>query len=277
MTLEMLAYAKLNISLRVHSRRADGYHEIDSRVQTVDLSDRVSVTRQRSGIVVENDLPGLVGSDIAQEAAEGVLAAKRASGGARIRIRKGIPAGAGLGGGSSDAAAVLWAVDQLTPPRLQAERLHELALDIGSDVPLFLVGGQIRVTGRGEFVERLGASREEHFVLLVPPVHCETRTVYRACRPIGAGERPEKLGANDLLEPAISTYPDLVEYRDAILQFDASYTGMSGSGSTFYAAFAERQGACDAKAELDARFPQARSFVCASTDAGHRLFRGGME
>jgi len=275
MTLEMLAHAKLNISLQVLFRSADGYHEIDSRVQTIDLSDRVTVTRHRSGIVVQNDLPGLAGHDIAQEAAEKVIAAKRASGGARIWIRKGIPAGAGLGGGSSDAAAVLWAINQLIPPRLPVERLHELALQVGSDVPLFLVGGQIRVTGRGEVVEPLGASQEGYFVLLVPPVHCETRAVYRAWCPTGVGERPEKFGTNDLLDPAISTYPDLVEYRNAILQLEASYAGMSGSGSTFYAAFTERQGACEAKAELDKRFPQARSFVCAPTEAGHRLSRGG--
>lgn len=276
MKIDLLAYAKLNLSLRVVGCRSDGFHELDSIVQTVDLADRIEVSLEGSGIVVENDLPGLVGRDLAECAAEALLEAKGERVGVRIRIAKGIPAGAGLGGGSSDAAAVLWGVDRLTPPHLPRERLLCVAAELGSDVPLFLRGGQARMTGRGECLAPMAERRSEHFVLLVPPVHCHTGRVYEAWRRVSEadGRMPAALGENDLLAPAVAEYPELSVYRDAVLELGAPYAGMSGSGSTFFAAYHDPVQAGIVTERLRVAFPEARCFVCAATDSGRRVLSG---
>ena len=274
MTLDLLAYAKLNLSLRVIARRSDGFHELDSVVQTIDLADRISLAVEGSGITVENDLKGLVGRDLAERAAEAVLEAKGLRIGLRIGVFKGIPAGAGLGGGSSDAAAVVWGVDRLTPPRLPQKRLLQVAAKLGSDVPLFLEGGQTRMTGRGERLSAMDSIRPEHFVLLVPPVHCDTARVYGAWHRVSGGEAesaPAALGENDLLAPAVAEYPELTGYRDAVLNLASSYAGMSGSGSTFFAAYQDPAQAGIVAERLRARFPEARCFVCAATGSGRRM------
>ena len=277
MRIDLLAYAKLNLSLRVVRRRADGFHELDSIVQTIDLADRVSLCIEGSEIVVENDLDGLVGRDLAEVAAEALLEAKEQRVGVRIRIAKGIPAGAGLGGGSSDAAAVLWGIDRLTPPQLPPDRLLDVAAKLGSDIPLFLDGGQARMTGRGECLSRMETIRPEHYVLVVPPVHCNTGRVYQSWKPVAAGSEGSSgaaLGVNDLLPPALAEYPELATYRDAVLTQGALYAGMSGSGSTFFAAYQDPAQAGIVSERLRVAFPEARCFVCAATDSGREVLSG---
>jgi 4-diphosphocytidyl-2-C-methyl-D-erythritol kinase len=268
--IRLLAFAKLNLTLLVRGRRPDGYHEIDSLVQTVDLADRVFVARTRRGIRVENDLVDLRGRDLAEVAAERVLRAKGANCGLSIGIEKGIPAGAGLGGGSSDAAAVLAAADRLVSPPLLDGDLARVASEVGSDVPLFLHGGLLRVTGRGERVAAAGEPSCERFVLLVPPIQCDTGTVYARL------DAPPRTGGavsagNDLLEPALSVYSGLVRYRDAIDGIGAERVGMSGSGSSFFAAFRDPLRAEEVAASLRSAFPEASVFVCAATSEGHRI------
>ncbi|MDD5264740.1 MAG: 4-(cytidine 5'-diphospho)-2-C-methyl-D-erythritol kinase, partial [Candidatus Bipolaricaulis sp.] len=166
-TARLLAYAKLNLSLRVRGRRPDGYHDIDSIVQTIDLADRLLVhVTDGDGLHVTNDLPRLEGPDLAERAAAAVLAAKEVRRDVTIDVAKGIPAGAGLGGGSSDAAAVLRFLDLAIPPALPADRLYAVAAELGSDVPLFLIGGCVRIQGRGERVEARPEPRTETFAIL---------------------------------------------------------------------------------------------------------------
>jgi 4-diphosphocytidyl-2-C-methyl-D-erythritol kinase len=271
--IRLLAFAKLNLTLAVRGRRPDGYHEIDSLVQTVDLADRVSVARTEGGIRVESDLVGLRGRDLAEVAAERILRAKEANCGLSIEIEKGIPAGAGLGGGSSDAAAVLAAADRLVPPALLGGELARVASEVGSDVPLFLRGGLLRVTGRGEKVARAGDPSRERFVLLVPPIRCDTGEVYARFSASSRIGRAVSWG-NDLLEPALSVYPALVRYRDAIEGTGAERVGMSGSGSSFFAAFRDRLRAENAATSLRSGFPKASVFVCGGTAEGHKIIEG---
>lgn len=274
MKLDLLAYAKLNLSLRVVARRRDGFHELDSVVQTIDLADRISLAVEGSDITVENDLAGLVGRDLAERAAEAVLEAKGLKTGVRIAIAKGIPAGAGLGGGSSDAAAVLWGIDQLTPPKLPRKRLESVAAQLGSDVPLFLDGGQARMTGRGECLKGMADIRPECYVLLVPPIHCDTGRVYGAWHRVSGGANGQDssaLGENDLLAPAMAEYPELERYRDGVRDPKAAYAGMSGSGSTFFAAYQDRAQAGIVAERLRAQFPEARCFLCSATESGRRV------
>ncbi|MGB2982952.1 MAG: 4-(cytidine 5'-diphospho)-2-C-methyl-D-erythritol kinase [Candidatus Bipolaricaulia bacterium] len=274
--IRLLAFAKINLTLSIAGRRSDGYHDIDSLVQTVDLADRISVGVTDEGIRIENDLDKLEGRDLAEVAAERILRAKDSSCGLAITIEKGIPVGAGLGGGSSDAAAVLAAVDRLVPPTLSGQELTRLASEIGSDVPLFLRGGRLRITGRGERVSSAGRPSSDCFVLIVPPIRCETREVYE--RWSGTASRSGQeghLGRNELLEAALSAYPELAQYHVKIGRLGAAYAGMSGSGSSFYAAFPDSADAEIAAARLRDEFAEARVFVCTATREGHRIIGGG--
>ena len=268
------AYAKLNLSLRVIRRRSDGFHDLDSLVQTIDLADTITLERTTGKIEVENDLGIPLEEDLAARAALLLLQEKRVEEGMRIRVRKKIPIGAGLGGGSSDAAAVLWGADRATPPSLSHARLSLLASRLGSDVPLFLSGGLLRLSGRGERITPLPHPRTEYFVVLVPPVHCVTAEVYDRLDRLGssAGRKPSyNLGENDLYTPALSLYPVLIPYAKAIEAVGADYSGMSGSGSSFFAAFADEIRAHSAQRDLAAAFPAAFVHLCEATDSGYHL------
>ncbi|HDL85283.1 MAG TPA: hypothetical protein ENH11_02980, partial [Candidatus Acetothermia bacterium] len=221
---------------------------------------------------VENDLGIPPQDDLAWRAARLVLDEKRSRCGMQITVHKRIPTGAGLGGGSSDAAAVLWAVDRLTPPALPCERLLSLGAQLGSDVPLFLSGGLMRATGRGEKIAPIFPSRREHFVLIIPPMHCDTARVYRERQgriapDLGGPSKPQ-LGKNDLYEAAIFLYPELKSYAQAIKELGAEYVGMSGSGSTFFAAFNDAKLAARAHATMQAAFTRAQVYVVRGTSTG---------
>ncbi len=276
MRVDVRAYAKLNLSLRVVAGRDDGFHDLLSEVQTIDLADRLRIELTDGGVVVRNDLP-VDGIDLAERAAVALLERKRSERGVRIQIEKRIPVGAGLGGGSSDAAAVLSVLEGWIAPRLGCEALAELGAAIGSDVPLFLAGGRLVMSGRGERIRRLPKAPAKWFVLVVPPIHCATAEIYarwdrRVCSKVrtgGDGTMPSR-GENDLLAPALDAHPELLAYHRAILRLGGEYGGMSGSGSTFFAAFAGEAEAVGAAAELRTAFPGSGVFVCRSTAAGHR-------
>jgi len=276
MSVELLAFAKINLALRVLRRREDGFHEIDSIIQTVDLADRITVEAD-VGLHVENDLTEIDGEDLVARAARAILQEK-GRGGVRIRVRKGIPAGAGLGGGSSDAAAVISAIDRLFPPRLASDDLLAVAARLGSDVPLFLRGGFLRMRGRGELLSPAGLPRPEWFLLLVPPIRCQTSLVYRGWSPGAPLSQMSGLdfGVNDLLAPALSIYPELIPYHRAVMRLDCLYAGMSGSGSAFYAAFPDRRAAAEAVEGVKEDLPEASLFICSPTTEGHRIIRGGI-
>ena len=212
----MLALAKLTLGLRVTGVRADGYHELDAEMVTVDLADELSFS------------PG-AGLEVAGPAADGVpvdgnlvLRALGAVGRtARVRLHKVIPAGAGLGGGSADAAAVLrWAgVDDLA-----------VAASLGADVPFCLLGGRARVRGIGEVVEPL-PDEDRVFTLLVPPLHVSTPAVYAAWDRLGG---PTADGPNDLEPAALAVAPRLAAARDELAERTGCVPVLAGSGSTWF-------------------------------------------
>jgi len=242
-------------------------------VQTIDLADRLSFDVGGEGVRVENDLP-IDGPDIAERAAAALLRRKGVNGGVVIRVTKGIPAGAGLGGGSSDAAAVLAVLDRWMDPPLGRDVLCKIGAEIGSDVPLFLHGGRLRMGGRGECVERLSGVGARHFLVIVPPIHCNTAQIYARWDELAVGgsnggpESPAP-GENDLLQPALDVHPDLCSYHEAIGSAGGAFHGMSGSGSSFYAAFDDSQAAERAHADLANRFGTASVFLCRPTTEGH--------
>ena len=213
----LAAPAKLTLSLRVTGLRDDGYHLIDAEMVTLDLVDTVTVDDAGDGLEV-------VGHDLAVEVDDDNLvrrALRVAGRTAHVRLDKRIPAGAGLGGGSADAAAILrWAgVTDL-----------DLAASIGADVAFCLVGGRARVRGIGEVVEPL-PFEPRTFTLLTPPVHCSTPAVYGAWDGLGG---PTAGGPNDLEPAALVVAPELARWRDRLGELTGQTPVLAGSGSTWF-------------------------------------------
>jgi 4-diphosphocytidyl-2-C-methyl-D-erythritol kinase len=177
------APAKINLTLDVLHRRADGYHALETVMQAIDLVDRLQVeVRAGDSIEVSCSDPGLpVGlENLAGRAAAAFLGACRCRRAVQIDIQKNIPAGAGLGGGSSDAAATLLALDRMLDRPLGARRLHDLAASLGSDVPFFLVGGLAFCWGRGEHLRSLPPRHDLVWALLVPEVSVKSSWAYNS-------------------------------------------------------------------------------------------------
>lgn len=212
------APAKLTVSLRITGVRDDGYHELDAEMVSVSLFDDVHLEpAPSSSLEVRRD--GVVR---AGEPDDLVLAALAACGRtARVVLDKRIPAGAGLGGGSADAAAVLrWAgVDDPL-----------LAASIGADVAFCVVGGRARVRGIGELVEPL-AHRTGSYTLFTPPLHASTPEVYRRWDELGG---PRGDHGNDLEPAAIDRYPELARWRDEFGERVGERPRLAGSGSTWF-------------------------------------------
>ena len=180
--MEAKAYAKINLTLEVLGRREDGYHEVSTILQTIDLADNISF-EEATGLSVESSDPSLAGGDnLVRRAAELLRRTTGHSGGAHIRLEKRIPMNMGLGGGSSDAAATLLCLNTLWNRGLDYPALHKLAASLGSDVPFFLTGGTCLATGRGEEVTPLAALPCRWVVLVCPPEEAPVSTIGKTAR-----------------------------------------------------------------------------------------------
>lgn len=219
MTTTLRAPAKLTVSLRVTGRRADGYHEIDAEMVTLDVADELEV-----GAGDSLEIVGATGLDVPVGDDNLVRRALRAVGRtAAVRLVKRIPAGAGLGGGSADAAAILrWA--GCTDPAV--------AVALGADVPFCLVGGRARVTGIGELIAPL-APVPRTFTLVVPPFGVSTPAVYAAWDALGG---PTGAGGNDLEPAALTVEPRLAAWRDRLGDATGAAPVLAGSGGTWFVA-----------------------------------------
>jgi 4-diphosphocytidyl-2-C-methyl-D-erythritol kinase len=245
------AAAKVNLVLEVLGKRDDGYHELVTVMQAVDLSDRITIEeadvlelRSRSTAVPADD------RNLALRAAAALRDAAGISRGARITLDKRIPVAAGLGGGSADAAAVLLGLNRLWRLRWPAARLDEVATGLGMDVPFFLRGGTALATGRGERIERLRSS-SLGLVLVNPRFEVSTAEMYGRVTPEmysdgqhakmlcgGLGQRSAARVAaslyNGLQEAAVVAYPPIGRIRAALLAAGALGALMSGSGPTVF-------------------------------------------
>lgn len=266
MTIHVLAYAKLNLFLDVCGTRPNGFHEIKSLVQTIDLADRITI--ERAPEVRVSCSAKLSAPNIVELAVRELLQEKQTESGAAIWIEKGIPIGAGLGGGSSDAAAVLAVVNRFIAPLIPECRLAEIAARIGSDVPLFLTGGCVSLAGLGH-PERQHSPRTETFVLLVPRVHCSTKEIYAAWRPDDSvKDRSSELGHNALAPAAARIHPELSDVGHTISKLGGLYSGMTGSGSAFFAAFPNHEEATTAYERLTRQGLGSRVYYCQPTRSG---------
>jgi 4-diphosphocytidyl-2-C-methyl-D-erythritol kinase len=216
----LLAPAKLTVSLAVTGVRPDGYHELRAEMVALNLADEMTITEGGSGLTVVAE-HGTRGEELRDEADNLVTRALAAVGRrAVVHLVKRIPLGGGLGGGSSDAAAVLrWA--GCTDPHV--------ALALGADVPFSLAGGRALVEGVGEKVTPLDYVLR-HFLLLVPPFGVDTARVYAAWDELGSPEG----GDNALTAAALAVEPRLAGWRDALGELAGSEPRLAGSGSTWF-------------------------------------------
>jgi 4-diphosphocytidyl-2-C-methyl-D-erythritol kinase len=249
------AYPKLTLSLRVLGRREDGFHDLDALVvslgQPHDVVETYAVPAP-GGVQVEvvgDDAADGVPSDhrnLAFVAAEKLMVrAGRSGHGVRLVLRKQIPAGAGLGGGSADAAAALLAVRRLLDADVDDDAVAELAAEIGADVSFCLRGGAAWMRGRGEVIEPVALQQGLGFVVAIPPFRLLTPQVYRAWDELGGPTAtrtipaPRRVAsflpelANDLEPAAEALEPRLVEFRSALEAATGRPAVLAGSGSAY--------------------------------------------
>lgn len=275
MALELEAPAKLNLSLRIVGRRADGYHELDTLMARVSVADRVRVELGGDGIRLSCSDASVPADDsnLAWKAARLACEGAGWTGGVRVVLEKRIPAGAGLGGASADAAAVLFAVNQLCGCPMGTAALRGLAAQLGSDVPFFLGATVARCTGRGEVVEAAAvAGLPARVVVVTPPFGVSTPAAYGAYAAAGAeGKRGEVRGefawgsmVNDLEPVVFGKYPVLAGMRDWLAaRPGVAGAAMSGSGSSLYAVLEEGAVTEGWAGEFAARFGVPRLFATA--------------
>jgi 4-diphosphocytidyl-2-C-methyl-D-erythritol kinase len=260
----LLAFAKINLDLRVLYPRADGYHELRTIFQTISLADRIGIAftpaRKTSVRITGNiDITG----NLIERAAGQCLDAMRVSGRVEFELDKRIPMGAGLGGGSSDAAAVLLALPVLAGRKLEWPVLIRMAAELGSDVPFFLLGGAALGLGRGTELYPLPDRRALAGLVVAPEIHVSTADAYRR---LGAaltsesqqnkivsfqsavwresaglrGETNALWGENDFESVVFSRHPELKSIKQVLLKLGARPAMMSGSGSALFGLFPER-------------------------------------
>ena len=261
------ALAKINLDLRVLGKRADGYHELRTIFQTVSLADRLEIAftpARTTSIELEDSAK--IPDNLVARAARLALDAMRATGRVAMRLEKRIPMGSGLGGGSSDAAAVLLALPVLAGKRLPVETLSALGQQLGSDVPFFLLGGTAVGIGRGTELFPLPDAPSRSGVIVAPGVHVSTAEAYAALSPRLTIELQEnkifsfqshtwrvlegRAGENDFEGVVLERESRLATLKQRLIRSGASPAMMSGSGSALFGLFRDRAEAARAIGRL---------------------------
>ena len=261
--LNLKAYAKINLTLEVLGRRDDGYHEVATIMQTVDLHDTVRLTNAED-ITISCDNSALASTEnLAYKAAQLLREESGYIGGAHISIDKKIPVSAGLGGGSSDAAATLNGLNELWQLGMTAFQLESLGAQLGSDVPFSLRGGTAIGLGRGERIRRLPPANIEWMVVLASGVNhvggslSKTAALYGMLTPAnhtrgfltrklearirGGGDVPPQFLFNAFDDVAFDAFPGLEEYWNTFAELGAREIHLSGSGPSIYALMPRRE------------------------------------
>lgn len=288
--LEVEAPAKVNLFLRVLHRRPDGFHELETLFQAISLADRVVVSIEASdgegpvSLTVTGAELGPVEENLAYRAAERFLDTTGVELRVRVELNKRIPAGAGLGGGSSDAAAVLRCLAALTDFG-DGRALRELAAELGSDVPFFLAGSPLALgEGRGEVLTELPALPEASLVLALPDVHVATGEAYAELASrraaglsppssrvgveakrgwLGSWDEVVDLAVNDFEPVVVPAHEEVRRSLEGLEERGARMPLLSGSGAACFGLFPDHETARAAAAWLEGRHPWR--FVAAET------------
>ncbi len=278
MKITAKAGAKINLTLDIVGVREDGYHLVDMIMQSVSLYDTVTVERIEDGVNVTSTDSTLGGEDdICHKAAKLFFAKSGTKGGANIEITKNIPLAAGLGGGSADAAAVIMLLNKLYGNPLSLAQLKDIALKLGADVPFFLHGGTISVTGIGEIFEKLPNMPDCFIVIAKDAEKRSTKEMYRVIDSTVILDRPDNSAAkeailggnlNKLCKNVKNVFsaawqPNAI--TDILKQNDALAVSLSGSGPSYFGIFDCADKANGALSALKKR--SICSFIAKPTDS----------
>lgn len=278
--VKLLSRAKVNLSLDVSRLRPDGYHDIDSVVQVIDIRDEIEVTKADAGVIevlVEGGDAPSGKENLIYRACEVFLAETGTHGGARFLLRKRIPVQAGLGGGSGNAAAAIAALNRLYECGLARDEMAALASKVGSDAALFIFGGTVRMSGRGEKLELLPDAPEMHLVVVKPSVGVSTAWAYAELdkhervhangsewvdRAIRSGDRAALVSglANDFDSVVTELVPEIREAKRRLAEVGAETVLLAGSGSAVFGVFGTKQAAQSGAKSLASEFAQV--FAC---------------
>ncbi len=303
--VSLRAFAKINLTLKVLARRPDGFHDIRTIFQSLDLHDRLSILllsgppgrrgggpERPGGMELETDTPTVPAGreNLVCRAWELWRRARDFSGRAHVRLEKRIPVGAGLGGGSSDAAAMLLGLERLTGDRLSDLQRWRLAARLGSDVPYFLCGGRALGCGRGEEIYPLDDLPFRYCLLVFPRFAVATADAYArldAARRLTKRRQrskivsfgawspssPERWGPaeNDFEQVVFARWPGLARVKQQLIRAGAETASLTGSGSALYAVFASARKVQDACEDLPAGW---RVFVTRSLSRAAYQRRG---
>ncbi len=279
-TLTLPAFAKINLSLRVLGKRPDGYHELDTVLQTISLHDTIKFTVTDTPEIVlscdDRSLPA--GADnLLHRAAESLRARFAPGKGARIRLEKRIPAQAGLGGGSADAAVTILALAYLWQVNAKAQELLEIACSLGADVPFFLCGGTARGVGTGKDLTPWSDASDQFLLVIKPKANIATAEAYRSikARTLTTGEAKTILSSSERgeisdsfdpkdlqndFEPAVfDLAPEIKRVKVALMKAGAEVALLAGSGSAVFGVF-------------DNGDAQERAIQMIELEAGWRVF-----
>ncbi|NQU17492.1 MAG: 4-(cytidine 5'-diphospho)-2-C-methyl-D-erythritol kinase [Candidatus Saganbacteria bacterium] len=267
--MQLEARAKINLSLNVIGRRPDGFHEIDSVMQSVSLSDFVKLTEISSGIKVFCTNP-LIPSDhtnTAYKAARVFFEKTGITKGIKIEIQKLVPEAAGLGGGSADAAAVLVGLNIMYKAKLSESDLKRLGEDVGSDIPFCIMGGTAHVQGRGELVEQIEPLPKSWFVLVTPQILISTAWAYKNFMPAWFSNPTTSLQLyNDLEKVVLPQYPEVEKVKKKLIELGSLQALMSGSGSSVFGLVDSEEKGQKILNIIRKKYPQ--SYLVASVDKG---------
>jgi len=259
--MRVRAFAKINLSLRVLGQRADGYHELRTIFQSIELHDTLTIRRRRGAFRLSCDDPACPTdeSNLVWRAADRMWRAAGRRGGVRdvsVDLIKRIPLQAGLGGGSSDAAAALDAFARLW--HVDDSAVREAAGDLGADVPYFLEGGTVLGLERGDLLFPLIDLAPAWVVIVVPAFGVSTKEAFGWWTARSGRSRGADLLVNDLQAAVAEHHPEIARLVRALRREGASHAAMSGSGSAVFGLFDRRRDAARAAAALAPRGPRSK-------------------
>ncbi|GJQ19762.1 MAG: 4-diphosphocytidyl-2-C-methyl-D-erythritol kinase [Bacteroidia bacterium] len=248
------AYGKINLGLRVLRKRPDGYHDIETVFHQVDIADELTFRLHERDVIFSTTHPDLANdrTNLCLRAAHLLRDLTGIQDGAEIMLAKNIPLGAGLGGGSADAASTLKSLRALWNLDISDDELRTLAVSLGSDVPFFLNGGSAYATSRGEHLEPLRLGLPYWIIVVTPPIHVSTATAYNNLRRTSEHmslvdfksvllnhlHEPEVLASklvNDFEPVVFGLHPEIRDLKQAMLRHGAEVALLTGSGSSVFA------------------------------------------
>jgi 4-diphosphocytidyl-2-C-methyl-D-erythritol kinase len=263
--VRLRSLAKINLDLRVLHKRPDGFHELRTIFQTISLADTIEIEYQpgRTKIELKSNID--IPANLIEKAADLILRATKVRGQLRMCLTKRIPLGSGLGGGSSNAATVLLALPMLLKRPLKLEKMLDLASQLGSDVPFFLLGGTALGLGRGTELYPLPDTPPSTGIVVASGIHSSTPQAYAALnRPVladtGSPTPDPRSPINDFETVVFPQHPQLKSIKGKLLKLGAGRAMMTGSGSAVFGLFPNRELRDRARERLRQEFPGNQVF-----------------